>query len=503
MLNNRRKVLELAAAIPLAALALEYFAAIFITNSLIFTLFTILILGVVFFSFKKIKSSIEFYDKKIKEDEEALSEMAMYDSLTKLPNRNLFKNRCISEIYRAKREGHVIAILFIDLDGFKTINDSFGHDVGDQLLVQFSQRVLSQVRKTDTLARYGGDEFMLMLVNCKNETNVTHIAEKLIQTINEPFVFYGEEVIVRCSIGISLYPNDGANCDELLRNADIAMYKAKENGKNKFVFFNKDMYAKIVELQRLERDIKRGLKNDEFVLYYQPQIYTHNNTIAGFEALIRWEKDGKIISPGQFLPVAAQSDLIVEIGEMVMEKAMRFAKKLDDMGYKFGKISINVDNRQLQKKNLLKIIQEKLKETGCKESLIEFEITEGFIMKNVEGSISLLESLRNMGIDIAMDDFGTGYSSLSYIKYLPIDTLKIDQSFVRDIPKSKKDVAIIKTIVALGKGLGLRILAEGVETEEQKEFMVKNFYPIIQGYYYGKPLPEKDAIEFVKKYNKN
>ncbi|SFP52692.1 putative bifunctional diguanylate cyclase/phosphodiesterase [Hydrogenimonas thermophila] len=498
--HNEKRILDWVVVIPIVAIGLVYiFSTLFFKDNLLYaTSITLIIVTVTFFLLIKIKEAIESYDKELKESQMALCEKAMYDELTKLANRSLFKDKCISEIYRAKREDHLIAILFIDLDGFKTINDTFGHNIGDELLIQVANRISSQVRKTDTLARFGGDEFVLMLVNCKSETNVTHIAEKIKNSISKPFDLANEEVMVGCSIGISMYPNDGQDYDELLRNADIAMYKAKESGKNRVVFFNKNMYSKIIEFQKMENSIRKGLENDEFILYYQPQVYTHNNEIAGFEALIRWKKGDEIVTPGVFLPVAVQSDLIVEIGEMVMIKAMSFAKKLHDLGYKFGKISINIDNRQLQKGNLLEIIQDALNKTGCNESLIECEITEGFIMKDIESSISLLQSLRKVGINIAMDDFGTGHSSLSYIKQLPIDTLKIDRTFVKDIPHSEKDIAIIKTIVALGKGLGVRVLAEGVETEEQKQFMVNNFYPIIQGYYYGKPLPEEKVIDFIK-----
>ena len=439
-------------------------------------------------------------EKQLRENEAKLAYRARHDILTGLPNRYMFSEIITMEILRAKRDNSKIAVFFMDLDGFKDINDYYGHDIGDEVLKRVAKRVKEELRESDYLFRFGGDEFVLLIPSLKNESDVANIAQKIHNVFLTPFNIRDHFIKLGLSIGISIYPDDGINSDELIRNADISMYKAKEKGKNRYVFYEDDMYQNILKQHELEEKIRKGIINDEFVLYYQPQIDAVNHKIVGLEALVRWEKGGKIVSPAEFLPVAEQCNLINEIGEVVIDKAFKFAKKIKDLNFKVDRVAINLADKQLKNPNLMEIIESYLKMNGCDAKQIEMEITEGFVMDDVKKSSNLLKRLRDIGFSVSIDDFGTGYSSLAYLKKLPFDVIKIDQSFIRDIPGFNEDEAIVNTIIELAKGLNLKIVAEGVETNPQKEFILQRGCSIIQGYLYSKPLPEDKIVTFIKNF---
>ena len=439
-------------------------------------------------------------EKELKENEAKLVYRARHDNLTKLPNRFMFQEVITHEILRAKRENKKVALLFLDFDGFKHINDFYGHDMGDELLIQASQRLKEEVRESDYLFRFGGDEFVLLFSDFKDENDIDRIAQKLINTFSLPFSIGGHLLKIGVSIGIAIYPDDGTTSEELLRNADIAMYKAKEKGKGRHVFFEEKMYEKIIQRHLLEEDIKKAIENDEFIVYYQPQVDIKNHKIIGLEALVRWQRGDKVVTPGEFIEIASSCNLIGDIGHIVIRKSMQFALKIKEKYPYIEKISINLDDKQLKNGNIVNIIKNYLKTYNCDPNLIEFEVTEGFVMEDVSSSYKLLKEIRDLGCSISIDDFGTGYSSLAYIKRLPFDVIKIDQSFIKDIPGMPEDEAIVNTIVELGKGLKLTIIAEGIESKEQEGFLKRRGCHIIQGYLYSKPLSEKDIITFIKNF---
>ena len=439
-------------------------------------------------------------EKELKENEIKLIYRARHDTLTNLPNRFMFNEIITHEMLKAKREDKKIALLFLDFDGFKNINDFYGHDMGDELLVQATKRLKDEIRESDYLFRFGGDEFVFLFSDFKDENDILKIAEKLKNSFSEPFLIKGHFLKISVSIGIAVYPDDGTTNEELLRNADIAMYKAKERGKNRYVFFKEEMYKKIIQRHILEEDIKKAIKNDEFVVYYQPQVDIKKDKIIGLEALVRWEKEGRIIAPSEFIHTASKCNLINDIGSIVMSKVMSFAIDVKKINPDLEKISINLDDKQLKDSNILTTIKNCLIAYNCSADLIEFEVTESFVMYDFKSSYKLLENIRDMGCSIAMDDFGTGYSSLAYIKKLPFDVIKIDKSFVKDIPGHFEDEAIIKTVIELGKGLEIKIIAEGIEDKEQEEFLKEHGCYIMQGLLYSKPLSKKDIISYIKNF---
>ncbi len=442
-------------------------------------------------------------ENELKKKEVEISYKARHDALTGLQNRYAFTEIMVNEINRIKREMTIFALVFIDLDGFKDINDYYGHDAGDKLLIQVAKRFKKGIRKTDYLFRFGGDEFVLILTDCHKEDDVATAVEKLEKLFLKPFFIDKYLIKVGISLGITLCPNDGDSVDKLLKNADIAMYKAKEEGKNRYVFYQENMYKRIQKLHKTEESLKRGIKNGEFVLFYQPQVDIKIDKIVGFEALVRWKRGDTVVSPGEFIEIAERLNLINDIGEIVLDKAMKFAKRLSKDGYNIGRIAVNLSDRQLKNEKILKVIKELLKKNECDSELLELEVTEGFVMRDIEKSEKLLKEFRELGFLVSMDDFGTGYSSLAYLKKLPIDTLKIDQSFIKDIPGSKRDEAIVDTIIELGKGLDLCIIAEGVENEEQNRFLLERECSIIQGYYFSKPIEESKVIEFIENFQRS
>jgi diguanylate cyclase (GGDEF)-like protein len=434
-----------------------------------------------------------------KRAEDNLFHLAHHDPLTELPNRLLFVDRLEHSISKARRFNLQLAVLFIDLDRFKKINDSLGHTVGDKLLRMVAQRFQSCIRNEDTVSRLGGDEFTVIMESLNKPQHATITAQKLIESMAEPFEIEGHKLFITTSIGISLYPQDGNVAEELLRNADSAMYQAKEEGRNTFQFYTSDMTEQAFERILMEANLRRALEKQELVVYYQPQVIIKTREIIGLEALVRWEHpELGLVSPARFIPLAEDNGLIIPIGEYVLASACRQMVAWRKEGLSPGKVSVNLSGRQLQKKDLLRTISMTLKETSCKPEWLELEVTEGFIMNNPEYSIALLQGIRDLGIELSIDDFGTGYSSLAYLKRLPITKLKIDQSFVRDIPDDPDDEAIARAIVALGDSLNLKVIAEGVENAKQEAFLLREGCTDAQGYYYGHPVPAEDINEMLK-----
>lgn len=425
----------------------------------------------------------------VKQAQRQLDHLSQHDALTDLPNRTLLNERLERSINHSQRLGSQLAIIFIDLDGFKFINDSFGYQAGDTLLRGIAEMLMSSIRQDDTVARISSDEFVLLLEDVNELRDIIQIAEKLLIKTKEPIALNNQDITVTASLGICLYPQDGKSAAELLKNANAAMYKAKEDGGDNFQFYSTELTQSVFERVLLESNLHQALKQNEFVLYYQPQFNLETGQVVGVEALIRWQQPqlGQI-SPDRFIPLAEDSGLIIPIGNWVLHEACRQAKTWLDQGFDFGRIAVNVSGLQIQRGGVAEKVIDALKASELPASFLELEVTEGFIMKNSDKAIQQLEALRQVGVVIAIDDFGTGYSSLSYLKKLPIDKLKIDQSFVHDIPNDTDDMAICAAIVALGKNLGMTVIAEGVEKEEQAKSLQKIGCDEVQGFLYSKPI---------------
>ncbi len=434
-------------------------------------------------------SEIVRLEEEHKEQAELMEYQAYHDTLTGLPNRALFKDRLQQIIITSKRYKQKFALLFIDLDQFKKINDSLGHHVGDEVLIETAKRFQTILREEDTLSRLGGDEFTVILKNIKTKKDIAKVAQKLINSMKKPLATKHHTLHISSSIGISTYPDDASTQNDLIKFADTAMYKAKEEGRNNFQFYSSEMTERAFERVVLENSLRVAVKEKQFEAYFQPQYDAQKETIVGMEALVRWiHPHVGIISPGEFIPLAEESGLIIEIDKLVMQQAMEQFSQWYEKGFNPGVLALNLSMRQLNENNFITDLLETMDTYNFKASWLELEVTEGQVMSNPEQSIKKLSRLSKLGIEIAIDDFGTGYSSLSYLKKLPLNKLKIDQSFIRDIPKSEDDIAITKAIIALGKSLNLKLIAEGVETKEQRDFIVQNRCEYIQGYYYSKPL---------------
>ncbi len=439
---------------------------------------------------KKMEEVLAKQNIELKRAKVHLQYQAEHDALTDLPNRNLFLDRLSQSIKHAKRNNKKVAVLFLDLDRFKEVNDSLGHHVGDELLKIISIRLQKNIRHSDTVSRIGGDEFTMIIDQIGSMEEIIDTVQKVINSINELVQIEEHQIYVTFSIGIAVYPDDAKDSDSLLKNADAAMYKAKSEGRNNYQFYTSDMTKKALERITLEAELKEALINNELDVYYQMQMNIENNTLIGMEALSRW-KHPKLgmIPPSKFIPLAERTGLILELDQWVMNQAITQWVKWIDSGLVPGKLSLNLSQIQLDSINFIEDISNLIKKHQIEPSLLMFEITESQIMNDIEHSIKQLHKLNELGIELAIDDFGTGYSSLSYLKQLPIDKLKIDQSFIRDIPDDLDDVEITKTIIAMANGLNLEVIAEGVETKEQNDFLLQNGCKEIQGYLYSKPSP--------------
>lgn len=433
--------------------------------------------------------------------EDKLLTQAQYDNLTGLPNRILLQDRLRQAMEHSDRSGASCWLAFIDLDRFKFVNDSLGHKTGDQLLCQVARRIEQAMRDTDTVARFGGDEFVAILQGDMDDNLRLGILQRLIQAVEAPIVIDGNEMIVTCSVGVSVYPADARDADTLLSSADIAMYRAKELGKNNYQFFTQTMNEKIANRLRLETNLRKALEQNEFVVYYQPKIDLKSKLIVGMEALIRWNSpELGFVSPANFIPMAEESGLIVQIGEWVLKTACKQAMAWQNAGYGKLLMSVNLSARQFQQKSLVNSIDAILAETGLEAKCLELELTESLVMGEVETALKTLHEIKSLGVHLSIDDFGTGYSSLSYLKKLPVDTLKIDKSFTDDIVSSSDTAPIAASIISLAKNLNLKVVAEGVESYEQVKYLTAHGCDEIQGYYFSKPAAAL-AIEDLLKNN--
>ncbi|VAX07065.1 diguanylate cyclase/phosphodiesterase (GGDEF & EAL domains) with PAS/PAC sensor(s) [hydrothermal vent metagenome] len=437
-----------------------------------------------------------------KKNEERIRHQAYHDALTELPNRLLFNDRLQVALAQARRTDEQLAIMFIDLDRFKNINDSLGHSVGDQLLQGMAQRLLDCTRDEDTVARMGGDEFTVMLPRIRLLGDVDQVARKVLDGLSKPLRVEGHELVVTASIGISLYPDDGKQAEALMKNADSAMYSAKEQGKNKYQFYSADMNASAMEHFTLETQLRHALEHEEFVLHYQPQVEINSGRLIGFEVLVRWQHpELGLVLPGKFITLLEETGLIVPVGEWILNQACRQNHAWREAGLAPVRVAVNFSSHQFREVPVSQVVAQALKDSDLSADGLEVEITEGVLMDDIEQSCETLQQLRDMGVAIAIDDFGTGYSSLSYLKQFPVDMLKIDLSFVRDITCNPQDMEIVTSIIAMAHGLELGVIAEGVETEEQLQLLSELGCDQIQGYLTGRPLASEQATELLLKHS--
>jgi diguanylate cyclase (GGDEF)-like protein len=425
--------------------------------------------------------------------------LAHHDSLTYLPNRATLMDRLQHQLIAARRQQHMIGVLFIDLDNFKTINDSLGHYAGDELLKRVAQRLKATLRAVDLVGRLGGDEFVIVLADVATPEDIAATAEKIVEAINEPLSIEGQVFSVSASIGISVFPKDGDSAETLIRNADAAMYLAKDRGRSNYQFFMPSLHKAAHQALALESGIRQAVKQTEFVLHYQPEVLYKTGAITSVEALIRWKHpELGILGPDRFISVAEHRGLIVPIGRWVIGEAIRQARAWLDLGLRVP-VAINVSAVQFKQKNLVEDIAACLKEHVVAGEYLELELTESIFLEDAATMIKTLTRLKELGVKLSVDDFGTGYSSLSYLKKFPIDKVKIDRSFVRDIPNDQDDMAITIAIINLAESLNLRVVAEGVETSEQVEFLEHHHCDYIQGFLVSRPLPADEMLAWLKR----
>jgi len=440
------------------------------------------------------------YSIERKKDVQELSQLANYDSLTGLANRLLFRERLDRALIRADRSKALVALLVIDLDRFKNVNDSLGHDAGDQLLVKVASRLEQCTREGDTIARLGGDEFTIVMEDIKSIDDAVKIADKVLYFMKKEFEINSHEIFVTPSIGITIYPIDDTNASHLFINADSAMYDAKESGRNCYRFYTADMNSHLIVQMNLEAKLRRAIEKQEFILYYQPKFNVQSRESIGAEALIRWnEPEEGMISPAVFIPLAEETGLIGPITDWVMKEACKQNSIWQQQGYKPIRMAVNLSPKQFNQEDIAKRIFNQIICADLAPKYVELEITEGALVEDVEKSNQMLNELKSWGIHISIDDFGTGYSSLSYLKKFSLDTLKIDQSFVRDLLKDPDDAAIVSAIIAMAKSLRFNVIAEGVETEEQFNYLAAHGCNEIQGYFMGRPVPAEEFTQFLTK----
>ena len=473
--------------------------------------FAILLFLIYYFYLKKYKNLMltinthlenEIHDKtkSLKKQSDELQHIANHDALTGLPNRLLFLDRLHQGIKHAKRNSTNMCVLFLDLDRFKEVNDTYGHDVGDKLLQEVGRKLKHCVREEDTISRLGGDEFTIILDDL-GEADIVSTTQKIITLMQNKISIDGTDLFTTFSIGISNYPQDGETTEVLLRNADTAMYKAKEMGKNQYQFYNQEMTNIAIQRSQVELSIRTALENDEFIPYFQPKMNALDEEIIGMEALVRWNHPTRgLLPPSEFIAISEDTSLIIPIDRVMIQKTFQIIKQWTKEGLDFGVVSLNLSIKQLEDKECISVLSDMINKFEINPKIIELEITESQIMRNPEKSIKVLEQIKELGMSISVDDFGTGHSSLAYLKYLPVDKLKIDQSFINNLPKDTDDAAIVRAIISLAKNLNLDVIAEGVETKEQLDFLVFRGCTDIQGYYYSQPLPEDEYKKFLLQY---
>lgn len=429
---------------------------------------------------------------------ETLKEQATHDPLTGLPNRLLFSDRLNQRLAHASNYQHQLAVMFLDLDHFKLINDTMGHEVGDLLLQAVAERLTTALRQVDTVTRMGGDEFTVILSDIEGPQDAEHIAKRILEAMSTPFALAGQEVFVSTSIGISIYPADGVDAQTLVKNADTAMYKAKELGRNNYQVYTSALNTAVIERMTLENSLRKAIERHEFLVHYQPRVDLKSGTILGMEALIRWQHpEMGLIPPDQFIPLAEDTGLILPIGEWVLYTACAQNKAWQDQGFEPMAVAVNMSAIQVLQGNLVETVKQALEKTGLAPEYLDLELTESTLMHNPDLAVGTLRELKAMGVKVAIDDFGTGYSSLSYLKKFPINTVKIDQSFVKHINSDPDDAAIAGAVVAMAHTLKLNVVAEGVETLDQLEFLRSLNCDEMQGYFISRPVPAHELTQFL------
>ncbi|HET7775652.1 MAG TPA: EAL domain-containing protein, partial [Azospira sp.] len=432
-----------------------------------------------------------------KEVEERIRHLAEHDALTDLPNRSLLSTRMVDRIARAAGSEMQMALLFLDLDHFKNINDSLGHEVGDRLLQQVAERLRQNLDEADTLSRSGGDEFAILLTDCSGAPMIGRIAQRLLEAMTQPFNVDGHELVLSASVGISMYPHDGTDLNALLKNADAAMFSAKAAGRNAYQFFTPEMNARVFERLSLENSLRKALARQELLLYYQPQYEVASKRLIGVEALLRWRHpELGLVPPGRFIAIAEETNLILPIGEWVLEEACRQQVAWEKAGFPAITVAVNLSAVQFRQSNLVALVARVLKETGLPAAQLELELTESLLMEDTERAVEILTELKGLGVRLALDDFGTGYSSLSYLKRFPLDKIKIDQSFVRDMIRNTGDAAIIQAIIAIAGKLGMGVIAEGVESQAQLDYLALHQCGEAQGFLFSPPVPAAEVPGF-------
>jgi len=433
-------------------------------------------------------------------DQDKLEHLANHDPVTNLPNRLLMNDRLRQMMLGAQRNHSVVAVVLVDLDHFKLINDTFGHNRGDQLLQTMAHRMLACVRESDTVVRLGGDEFVLLLSGAGRGEAMSQVTQRVLKAIALPWKIDERELSISCSIGVSIFPRDGRDVQTLLKNADTAMYKAKELGRNNFQFYSPDMNVVITERLEMQSALRKAVENEQFVLLYQPKVDLVSGQIAGMEALLRVKNaDGSLLRPQNFIQLAEETGLIVTIGEWVMREACAFNKSLQERDLPAMRVAINLSARQLMRNDLVRTVEQALRDTGLAAEYLELELTESMVMHGPENVIATLEQLEALGVQLSIDDFGTGYSSLSYLKRFPVTSLKIDQSFVRDLGQDDNAAAIVKAVISLGHSLDMKVVAEGVETEKQMSFLLENHCDAMQGFLFSRPLAADEFITLLER----
>ena len=438
-----------------------------------------------------------------KQIEDELQILAMRDKLTGLVNRHQFVGLLKQAIAQSRRHKQKLAVLFIDMDRFKMINDSMGHDVGDMVLQEAAQRMRENLREEDTIARYGGDEFTCVLMDVQGEEDVIKVAGKLMDALSKPYLLLGQEYFIGSSIGISFYPENGDRPEDLVKNADAAMYSAKENGGHTYSFYTPVLGEQVARRVQLENELRQAISRNEFILHYQPQVDLRDGHLSGIEALLRWHHpEHGLLDPDDFIPVAEQAGLIVSIGRWVLDEACRQFKLWRDQGLvppdAALNAAVNISGQQFRQGDITRVLAEVLENSGLEPQMLELEITESIVMDAGEQAVDVLRALKDMGVRLAIDDFGNGFSSLGYLKHFPIDTLKIDKVFIRHLPGDRDDAAIVRAILELARNLGMRAVAEGVENVEQLNFLRKHNCHYVQGYLLGRPVEAKELLNMIR-----
>jgi len=434
----------------------------------------------------------------IKSSEEKITYLAFHDALTGLPNRRLFSDRLKVAMATARRKSQRLALLFLDLDNFKNVNDGLGHAAGDELLQETARRLLSRVRNEDTVARLGGDEFICLLVGIQEPEYAAVVAQRILDSMAQSFRLRDREFFLSASVGITLFPDDGDDPEALLANADMAMYRAKNAGRNNYKLFTPELNERVQRRMDLEGALRTAIDKHEFLVHYQPKVELDQGRVVGVEALVRWQRPGQgLVSPGEFIPLAEDTGQIVPIGEWVLEQACRQTKSWHDQGRRGLAVSVNLSPRQFRQKDLVPMVADTLERTGLDPACLELEVTESMVMDSVDQAIVTLEQLNRLGVHLSMDDFGKGYSNLYYLKRFPMNTLKIDRSFVQDVAVDNDDASIVDTIINMSRSLRLKVIAEGVETREQLSFLRERRCDQIQGFLFSRPLPTGELADLL------